>query len=151
MFCFEPFVLQGMNPEAALPPTDRERSEHSREGMENRSQKPAHTQSRKSRQAKLVEAAAHRDTSAISPPLESPQPGFQESSSISSGSLDGILLLSRMSTLKPMLNTNTTCTQTTEGGFLVTPSFTSQMPSKSFNCEVTKQRPFAVLFGSIFP
>lgn len=81
--------------------------------------------------------------SAISPLLVDSHPGLQGSSSISSGPLDRILL-SWMSMLKLMLNTNTTWTQTTEDGFLVTSSFNSQIPSKSFNWVVTKQSPFAV-------
>lgn len=100
-----------------------------------------HTQSRKAGQCKLTEDAAHRDTFASSPLLEAPHPDLQGSSSLSSGSLDRNLLLSWMSVLKPMLNTNTTGTQTTEDDVLVPPPFTCQILSKSFNCEVTKQRP----------
>lgn len=102
-----------------------------------------HAQSRKSGQCKLTEDAAHRDSELTL--LQAPHPGSQGSSSISSGSLDRIILFSCLSVLKPMLNTNTTGTQTAEENLLVPPLFTCQIHSKSFNCETTKQRPFAVL------
>lgn len=87
VFCFEALVPQGANPESASPPTDSRRSGHFREGMERIPQKHTHTQRRKWLQAKPVEDAAHRDTTALSPLLEAPHPQLHRSSSISSGFL----------------------------------------------------------------
>lgn len=56
-----------------------------------------------------------------------------------------------VSVLKSMLNTNTIGTQTAEEDVLVSPPFTCQIHSKSFNCEVTKQRPFALFCSHEHP
>lgn len=135
VFCFEALVPQGANPESASPPTDSRRSGHFREGMERIPQKHTHTEEKvTSGQASGRCCTQGHDCTLSSLGGSSPTTAQKQLHLLR---IFGQDLLSWRPRLTPALNTNMTCTQTTEKCFLVTASFNSQVPNKSLNCKVS--------------
>lgn len=143
VFCFEALVPQGANPESASPPTDSRRSGHFREGMERIPQKHTHTEEKVTSGQASGRCCTQGHDCTLSSLGGSSSTTAQKQLYLLR--IFGQDLLSWRPRLTPALNTNMTCTQTTEKCFLVTASFNSQVPNKSLNCKVSKQRPFPML------